>query len=425
MKKLQPIIIALALLLPLFSFSQDYWEQVPSPDNILILCISVNQQGDIFLGAGGDNGNPGGVYRSTDSGETWELVFDTGDFAVYQMAISQDEKIYISKGRYPYFQVSDDNGDTWDKIVLPVGDRPTKILPVGSDTIYVGMSDNYVATLLRSPDNGATWDSLFTSSLDGSISDIVISPGGIIYMSFTSHFSNEGGVYRSEDNGITWEFLGLFNHMVSALALNSTGDLFAGSWGGLDYGYAGFYVLRNGEDEWDTLIKGPQVSDVVVNSENDIFFSSYWPDGVVRSLDNGETFELINEGLLGGPMGYLTIDDLGFLYVTTSYLTNYFAKSINTTVSVQENVLDNNVNSIVIYPNPVKEYVTLNSIRPDKPIFLKKLSVYNGSFTLISCQRMNIPIQGYQANLNFLVPGIYFMEIETEDSNYIFKIVKY
>lgn len=104
MKKLLTLYFIL-FLLPLFSFSQDFWEEVPSPDNILIMCIAVNQQGDIFLGAG-DDGNPGGVYRSTDSGATWELVFDAGDFAIYQMAISQDGKFIFPKevstiSRYP------------------------------------------------------------------------------------------------------------------------------------------------------------------------------------------------------------------------------------------------------------------------------------------------------------------------------------
>jgi len=92
----------------------------------------------------------------------------------------------------------------------------------------------------------------------------------------------------------THEFAGLFNFMVSSLACNSSNDPFAGVWGWAGNAFPGLFVLRNGQTDWDTLIGSPQVSDVVVNSEGDIYFTSAWPLGVVRSLNNGQTFELIN-----------------------------------------------------------------------------------------------------------------------------------
>lgn len=74
-------------------FGQDFWEQLSIPDSIEIMCFTTNNQGHHFIGAKND-GNPGGVYRSVDNAQTWELVLDAGTFTVQTIAINEDGYIY-------------------------------------------------------------------------------------------------------------------------------------------------------------------------------------------------------------------------------------------------------------------------------------------------------------------------------------------
>ncbi len=76
------------------------------------------------------------------------------------------------------------------------------------------------------------WEQINTGlipiELAGSVEDFAINSGGDIFA------GTDGGVYRSNDNGDTWSQInsGLTNTSVQALAINSNGDIFAGTDGG-------------------------------------------------------------------------------------------------------------------------------------------------------------------------------------------------
>jgi photosystem II stability/assembly factor-like uncharacterized protein len=195
--------LLLILLLPLPRlYAQDFWETLPFPDTAHVRCMAVNNQGHIFIGAGSNN-TIGGIYRSIDGGLNWEFIFNMGDFSVLSIAINVNGYIYIGKTGFNQFQVSTDNGETWEEIILPSVGNILKIHCHGTDTIYVSRWADFGACLLRSPNSGQTWEEIFSTVNHSSehVKDIAISESGTIYLGLKSYQPDMGGVYKSEDNG--------------------------------------------------------------------------------------------------------------------------------------------------------------------------------------------------------------------------------
>jgi photosystem II stability/assembly factor-like uncharacterized protein len=156
------------------------------------------------------SGGPGsGLYKSTDSGETWEKMTKGLPEEMGKMAIavsrSNPEKVYAliesdstkdARGLY----VSTDAGKSWSQVT----DEPRLVQrawyyielfvdPKNENTVYV-MS----APALRSTDGGRTWQTL--SGTHGDFHDLWINPGDPANFIIT----NDGGSAITFDGGKTW-----------------------------------------------------------------------------------------------------------------------------------------------------------------------------------------------------------------------------
>ena len=399
------LFVLASLMVALNGEAQDFWEVLPFPDGTNIHCIAVNNEGDIFVGVGND-GAPGGVYRSLDNGHIWELVLNTGNLMVQSIAISQSGKIFVGRTGIYNFMVSEDNGLSWNEIQLPSHNNVMKILCIDQDTVYVSLWEDGGGLVIRSPDCGQTWETVFTSqNVSEYVSDIEITDEGIIYLSLRGYQSGQGGVYKSANNGVTWEFIGLFDCMVSSLAVNSAGDLFAGSWGGTSLYCAGVYVLRNGHQVWDTLTGG-QIADMVINSEGHIYCSSSWPDGVIRSLDNGASFQLITGCLPQGAMDDIYIDNLEYIYVLNN---SCIARSLGPTVTVPEP--DNKAaGNLFIYPDPASDFLNI-CVGACMVEHVITISVHDITGKTVYVSRTPLDSSGIQLPVSDLPAGLYIVKL--------------
>ena len=156
------------------------------------------------------SGGPGsGLYKSTDSGETWEKMKEGLPEEMGKMAVavspSNPEKVYAliesdsnkdERGLY----ASNNAGKTWSKI----SDDPRLVQrawyyievfvdPRNENTIYV-----LSAPALRSEDGGKTWDTL--SGAHGDFHDLWINPDNP--QNFV--ISDDGGASITFDKGRSW-----------------------------------------------------------------------------------------------------------------------------------------------------------------------------------------------------------------------------
>lgn len=215
-----------------FIFAQDFWEQLYFPDTVTIRCITTDDQGNIFIGVGNSN-EAGGVYRSTDNAQTWELVYDNNSFAVLSIAINENGRIYAGKNGSSRLIVSENIGESWEEINLPPPSygNVMKILCIGQDTIYVSTWEDEGSFITFSFNGAETWEySYVTDHPNEYISDIDVSNTGEIFVSLNGYFVDQGGVYKSADGGATWTYVGLLNHQVMTLEINSNDDVFTGDW---------------------------------------------------------------------------------------------------------------------------------------------------------------------------------------------------
>ncbi len=207
---------------------------LPNSRHIGKIAIDPNNTSRIFVAATGTlfGTNPDrGVYRTTDTGASWERVFFlTDSTAAIDLAINprNSDTVFASmweRIRNPiYRQVggyssgiyrSIDGGDTWNRLSsgLPapgpnVGRIGLAIAPSNPSTIYASYSDhpgNFIG-FYRSTDGGATWQSRLVSPDPGNFSSF-----GWYFGKLWVHPSNANTVYfgdvqmwRSTDGGAHW-----------------------------------------------------------------------------------------------------------------------------------------------------------------------------------------------------------------------------
>lgn len=132
-----------------------------------------------------------------------------------------------------------------------------------------------------------------TNALDSiAIYSLAINSNGDIFAgSDTSQ-----GLFRSTDNGENWINLGFTNYKIPAIFLSSNGEILLATDDRLVNG--GVYRSTDNGSNWDTLgLTNLAMTSITKNSDGDIFVGSAAGGGVYRSTDDGNSWIQINSGL--------------------------------------------------------------------------------------------------------------------------------
>ncbi|MBE9491351.1 MAG: T9SS type A sorting domain-containing protein, partial [Bacteroidetes bacterium] len=234
------------------------------------------------------------------------------------------------------------------------------------DPITIFTNNDLVLTgfwggIYKSNDHGNNWNLVLELQNTELVSAIIQNETTGELFAGAKNFIGGGGVYRSIDGGDTWEHFGLYDHYVSSLAFNSSGDLFAGTRGHTYLYSGGVFMLPNGQMDWITLNDEELVTSIVINSADEIYIGcsnlDWYIGGVRRSEDNGQTWEDISTGIGDRNIEDLEIGPDGHLYVS-GYFTPLF-RSVNSTITGIEEQ-SNQVNIITYnYPNPFADETTI------------------------------------------------------------------
>jgi len=254
------------------------WNKIESlPFDIEVYALFVNKDDYIFAGTRGQ----GVIYRSTDDGETWE-VKSSGYISPHCWAMGQNKDgnvLVAGEAFYGRTFRSTDNGDSW-----------TYTAPLSAISFAVDSINNiYCGTfngLYKSTDNGLTWEP--TGLTNVPVNAILIdSINGVICGS--GYYTNGQGVFYSNDYGSTWTNIGLGGQIIYSLAFTSYGSLLAGS------GTNGVYETNDMGGNWRQHNNGLYRKDIFrlrVNENDDIITGSEY-EGIFRSTNQGESFEHI------------------------------------------------------------------------------------------------------------------------------------
>lgn len=237
-----------------------------------------------YMGATG-----GGVWKTTNAGQSWENVsdehFGVGSIGAIDVAASDPNVIYVGSGESPYRGVASSHGDG----------------------IY------------RSTDAGKTWTNVGLKQ-SRQISAVRIHPTNpdIIYAAVQGSPwapTKERGIYRSRDGGESWQRVLFIDENTGAVDLkfdrSNPRILYAAMWdhqrqpweirsGGSG---SGIWKSTDGGNSWEELTKGlPELKGKIGVAPSPAKPGRVWAiveasekPGLYRSDDGGETWKLVNK----------------------------------------------------------------------------------------------------------------------------------
>jgi len=266
------------------AFSQVTWTPVGPGGGGWLTAITItnDSQHSVYVAC-----DVGGIYKSTDFGETWEIK-DNGLTNYFTHDIAYDsnnpEILYIAN-RGGVFKTLD-GGETWeskrdgfppvDDYVFSAPISDIEIDPNDSSIIYAGVgvpktgynlssyhweSVEQKGSIYKSMDYGETWTRIYNSGIDTSamIFSLAVDPNNssIVYAATSK------GVYKSTDAGTTWGSInvGLPHQLTMKLQIN------------------------------------PDNSDIIYLTMWSEPGNALWKGGVYKSLNAGASWSEINNGL--------------------------------------------------------------------------------------------------------------------------------
>jgi photosystem II stability/assembly factor-like uncharacterized protein len=181
----------------------------------------------------------GGVFKTTDGGETWNNITDgflkTSSVGAIAVAPSDPNVIYVGMGEHAVRGVATSHGDgvykstdagrTWKHLGLEKTRAISRIRihPTNPDLVYVAAQGApYGPTrdrgVYRSNDGGKTWENVLYVGETAGAADLAMDPTNprILYAAFWDHLrvpwevrsgGPGSGIHKSTDAGTTWQKL--------------------------------------------------------------------------------------------------------------------------------------------------------------------------------------------------------------------------
>lgn len=251
----------------------------------------------------------GDLFRSTNGGQGWSLLYDLlyADPPVLAIDPNDPDTLYASSVGFAFKSI--DGGATW--VELTIHDITAwAIDPADSRRVYAGSGQ--LDRFYRSTNGGSSWTESFLFS--GARELAVDAAGGVIYGAFTnpttSNPNPDDGVYRSNDQGLTWTRV-YSSHIATALAVDpaQAGVIYLGT--------DGDGILRSADygATWQPINVGLDaltVRDLLLDPrEPPTLYAGTWGGGVFRSRDQGASWTPMNSGLSKPFVFSLALDPSG------------------------------------------------------------------------------------------------------------------
>jgi uncharacterized repeat protein (TIGR01451 family) len=311
------------------------------------------------------------IRRTEDNGSTWTDLTDLFKYPnVTKIAQNPIGAILALSCESEKSWKSSDGGDTWENFYIDSLALPVTEFVVKDDGVMVAIVND--ESMYRSKDNGITWE-----SLAGIVGNTPPYSSPKLYVDYQGniYFFELNKVWKSTDNGSSWIKLpvnGFTNLTYSSVAFHPNGDLLLPNNNNINvYNVQGlliaqipfkssnFHCTNNGiivfsdrftnqyyrilddglfapEPLFPPISAGSNHPNITSNRNGDIFIQD--ADVVLRSIDHGETWELLDTVQnTNGSTIYISPDQ----YLYLGFEDHVIVKS--TTPSAQRNIVNGKV----------------------------------------------------------------------------------
>ena len=207
-----------------------------------------------------------------------------------------------------------DGGQTWTPMMAGLLNNGLNNLLVDeSDIVWAGTVGQNV---WRSENNGDTWQATGLNDEDGLVLSLASSGNGTICAGLSGSFP--GIVYCYSQNNPRWQFEdsgfspNANGHNVVSLAIDPGNNVYAGVVHDVNsMMYDGIYRLNANGDTWEPIFPSTFAVALLAHPNGDIFASV--SGDVFRSTDSGATWQPFNTGLDGG-VGCFAVNSVGDIF---------------------------------------------------------------------------------------------------------------
>ncbi len=222
--------------------------------------------------------NKEGIYRSSDYGESWELLTPISDenrniyFSVYDKNHWSLAGIFEFEGKMQeQVMITNDNGKTYKVVFFGENNQLGKMIYIDTSKYFYNSYNLFYTT-----DNGSNWEKIPIPT-DNTISKPYIVNDSTIYIWTNDEYGNAGDMFcKTTNRGETW------------IRLNK-----------------------------DTLVEGDESirDDIIIDSKENIYSSHY--NGINKSIDTGQHFLFKNNGYINmeGDKKSVGFDRYGNIYI--------------------------------------------------------------------------------------------------------------
>ena len=360
----------------------------------------------------------GAVFVSTDGGETTEWITEGDGLPFAPYALVTDSALYVTASNYNIYRTTD-WGETWQAATFD----PTPASSIYFFDLFTNREGdkfgvNGEGQLYRSQD-GLNWKEVPIEGPDLYTNQVLLSG---IAVGDTLLLGLAGGVFRSEDDGLTWNYREFSEGGLQVHRLDTTrqGVIYAATTG------SGVYRSLDGGVDWEPLNNGlpdqrRNILDMEIVGGEDVYITNNIdrddPGNLYRYNMEEERWEKLCTNEEAETVYDQLVSDGTYLYASTNekgILKRPLVELAGAGCNLTSTTSMATVEALRLYPNPVRERLVIDRDFSGQSIVYSILDAFGRE---VQNGRREPTGEQMDIDVRQLPPGPYFLSLLTGEGN--------